>query len=159
MKKVLETLIDAARIYSQEIGIEFGIEKYAMLVMKMGKRHITDGMKLPNEDRIRMVGENTWAPWRLTPLNKWRWKKELRKNISGEVESYSRQNCQAETLLNTRAVLIVRYSGPFLKWTREELKQMDQERSEDGELPALKIVLRHWYNDLRTTLKSTKEDW
>ena len=28
--------------------------------------------------------------------------------------------------INTWAVLLVRYSGPFLKWTRNELKQMDQ---------------------------------
>ena len=28
--------------------------------------------------------------------------------------------------INTWAVPLVRYSGPFLKWTREELTQMDQ---------------------------------
>ena len=28
--------------------------------------------------------------------------------------------------MNTWSVLLVRYSGPFLKWTRDELKQMDQ---------------------------------
>ena len=28
--------------------------------------------------------------------------------------------------INIWAVLLVRYSGPFLKWTREEFKQMDQ---------------------------------
>ena len=28
--------------------------------------------------------------------------------------------------INTCAVPLIRYSGPFLKWTREELKQMDQ---------------------------------
>ena len=28
--------------------------------------------------------------------------------------------------INTWAVPLVRYSGPFLKWTRVELKQMDQ---------------------------------
>ena len=33
-KKYLETLIYAVRIYSQDIGMEFGIEKSAMLVMK-----------------------------------------------------------------------------------------------------------------------------
>ena len=27
--------------------MEFGIEKYAMIVMKSGKGHITDGMELP----------------------------------------------------------------------------------------------------------------
>ena len=34
----LETLIHAVRIYNQDIGMEFGIEKCAMLVMKSGKR-------------------------------------------------------------------------------------------------------------------------
>ena len=29
-------------------------------------------------------------------------------------------------IINTWAVPLDRYSGPFLKWTREELKQMDQ---------------------------------
>ena len=28
--------------------------------------------------------------------------------------------------INTWAVPLVRYSGPFLKWTRDELKQMDK---------------------------------
>ena len=28
--------------------------------------------------------------------------------------------------INTWAVPLVRYSGPFLRWTRDELKQMDQ---------------------------------
>ena len=30
--------------------MEFGIEKCAMLVMKSGKRHLTDVMELPNQD-------------------------------------------------------------------------------------------------------------
>ena len=47
----------AARIYSQDIGMEFGIEKCAMLVMKNGKRHMSDGMELPNHDKIRTLGE------------------------------------------------------------------------------------------------------
>ena len=33
-KKQLETLIQTVRIYSQDIGMAFGIEKFAMLVMK-----------------------------------------------------------------------------------------------------------------------------
>ena len=45
-EKELETLIHAVRIYSQDIGMEFGIEKYAIFVMKSGKRHMTDGMEL-----------------------------------------------------------------------------------------------------------------
>ena len=54
----LETIIHAVRIYSQDIGMEFGIEKCAVLVMKSGKWHLTDGMELPNQDKIRTLAEN-----------------------------------------------------------------------------------------------------
>ena len=57
-EKELETLIHAVRIYSQGIGMEFGIEKCAILVMKSRKRHMTDGMELPNHNRIGTLEEN-----------------------------------------------------------------------------------------------------
>ena len=38
--------------------MEFGIEKCAMLVMKSGKRHLTDRMELLNKDKIMTLGEN-----------------------------------------------------------------------------------------------------
>ena len=57
-EKELETLIHAVRIYSQDIEMEFGMEKCAMLVMNSGKRHMTDGMELPNHDKIRKLEEN-----------------------------------------------------------------------------------------------------
>ena len=57
-EKELETLIHAVRIYSQDIGMEFGVEKCAMLVMKSGKRHLTDGMELSNLDKIGTLTEN-----------------------------------------------------------------------------------------------------
>ena len=57
-EKELKTLIHANRIYSQDIGMEFGIEKCAMLEMKSGKRHLIDEMELPNQDKIRTLGEN-----------------------------------------------------------------------------------------------------
>ena len=45
------------KIYSEDIGIEFGIKKFAMLAMKSGKRHFTVGMELPNQNKIRTFGE------------------------------------------------------------------------------------------------------
>ena len=94
-EKELEILIHTVRIYSRDIGMEFGIEKCAMLIMKSGKRQLTDGMELPNKDKIKTLE---------TKLNS-------RNLIKG---------------INTWAVTLVRYSGPFLKWIRDELKQMDQ---------------------------------
>ena len=57
-EKELETLTHTVRIYSQDIGMEFGREKCAMLVMKSGKWHLTDGIELPNQDKIRTLSEN-----------------------------------------------------------------------------------------------------
>ena len=36
------------RIYSQDIGMEFGIEKGAIQTMRNGERKITEGRELPN---------------------------------------------------------------------------------------------------------------
>ena len=47
----LETLIQI-RIYSQVIGMEFGIEKYAMIIRKSGKRDTTEEIELPNQKII-----------------------------------------------------------------------------------------------------------
>ena len=55
-EKELEAHIHAVRTYNQDIGMEFGIEKCTMLVMKSGKRHMTDGMELPNHDKIWTLG-------------------------------------------------------------------------------------------------------
>ena len=56
-EKELKILIHAVRIYSQDIGMEFDKEKCAMLVRKNGKRHLTDGMELLSQDKIRTHGE------------------------------------------------------------------------------------------------------
>ena len=57
-EKELETLIHIVRIYSRDIGMAFGIEKCAMLFMKRGKQQLTDGMELPNQDKIKTLAEN-----------------------------------------------------------------------------------------------------
>ena len=57
-EKERETLIYTIRIYTQDIGMEFGIEKCALFVMKSGKRHLTDGIELPNQEKIRTLAEN-----------------------------------------------------------------------------------------------------
>ena len=38
--------------------MESGIEKCALFIMKSGKRLRTDGIELPNQDKIRTLAEN-----------------------------------------------------------------------------------------------------
>ena len=72
---------------------------------------------------------NTWASWKLTPSNKWRWKKKIKKEYLRRTRKLLKTKPCGRKLIkgiNTWAVPLVRYSGHFVKWTREELKQMDQ---------------------------------
>ena len=51
-KKEFETIIQTVRIYSQDIGMEFGIEKCTMLIKKNGKRLKTKVMELSNQEKL-----------------------------------------------------------------------------------------------------------
>ena len=100
-EKELKTLIHAVRIYNQDIKMEFGIEKCAMLVTKSGKRHMTDEMELPNQERFRTLEENETYNYlgilEADTIKQVQMKDTIRKDISGERENYSRQNSPAET--------------------------------------------------------------
>ena len=98
-EKELETQIHEVWIYSQDIGMKFSVEKYIMLEMKSGKRHLTDGMELPNQEKIRTLEEKkTYKYFGVLFDTSGDERKKLRESISGEPETYLRQNYIAETL-------------------------------------------------------------
>ena len=49
---VLDSLIQTAKLFREEIGMLFGIDKCTMLVMKKGKIVKSDGIQLPNDKVI-----------------------------------------------------------------------------------------------------------
>ena len=131
--KELETLIHAVRIYSQDIGMEFGREKCAILVMKSGKQHLTDGMELPNQDKIRMLGEKETYKYLGTleadTIKQVEMKEKIQKEYLRKTRKLLKTKLSSRNLIkgiNTWSVPLIRYLGLFLKWTREELRQMDQ---------------------------------
>ena len=113
--------------------MEFGIEKCAMLVMKSGKRHMTDGMEQPNHDKIRTLGKNELYRYlgilEADTIKQVEMKDKIQKEYRRRTRKLRETKLSSRNLIkgiNTWAVSLVRYSGPFLKWTRDELKQMDQ---------------------------------
>ena len=50
-------IIQAVRIFSEDIGMEFGIEKCAMLVMEKGKIMQSVGIELPHGKVIKSLQE------------------------------------------------------------------------------------------------------
>ena len=133
-EKELETLIHAVRIYSQDIGIEFGIEKCAMFVMESGKRHLTDGMELPNQDKIRTLGEKETYKYlgilEADAIKQVEMKEKIQKEYFRRTRKLFETKLCCRNLIkgiNTWAVSLVRYSGHFLKWTREKISKWTKE--------------------------------
>ena len=56
-EKELETLIHAVRIYNQEIGMEFSIEKCAIIIWKAVNDTCRNQWNHQNREKIRMLGE------------------------------------------------------------------------------------------------------
>ena len=56
-KRALDSLIQTVQIFSKDIGMQLGIDKSAILVMKKGKIVQSDGTELPNEEVIKSLEE------------------------------------------------------------------------------------------------------
>ena len=89
-------------IYIQDIKIGFGIERCARRVMKSGKRHLIDVMKLQSKDKIRTFGEKEKYKYLglldAGMIKHVERKTKLGKNISEELESYSRQKLSSRNV-------------------------------------------------------------
>ena len=94
---------------------------------------MTDGIELPNQNYIGTLREKETYKWlgilEAYTINQVEMKDKIKKECLRrsrkllETKLYSRNLIKG---INTRAVPLVRYSGHFLKWTKEELEQMDQ---------------------------------
>ena len=106
--------------------MEFSIEKCTLLVMKSGKRYLTDGIELPNQDKIRTIAEN--ETYKYLGILEADTIKQIEMENKIQKEYLKRTRKLLEIKLNSRnlikginilAVSLVRYSGAFHKWTRD----------------------------------------
>ena len=56
-EKGLDSLVQTVRVFSEGIGMEFGMEKFAMLVMEKGKIMKSVGIELPDGKVIKPLQE------------------------------------------------------------------------------------------------------
>ena len=129
----LDSLIQTVRVISTDIGMKFGLEKCAMLVMKKGKVSKSDGIKLPDDKVIRSIHEENGYKYlgvlqldrvmcdamkeKVGTEYKRRVKKVLKSKLNGG---------NMIAAINTWAVPLIRYSAPFLNWRRDQMKQLDR---------------------------------
>ena len=56
--KELDSLVQTVRVYSEDIGMKFGIQKCAMAEMKREKMVRSEGIELPYEEIIKSLEED-----------------------------------------------------------------------------------------------------
>ena len=90
-------------------------------------------MELPNQDKIRTLSEKETYKYsgilEADTIQQVQMKDKIQKEYLRRTRKLLKTKLSCRNLIkgiNTWAVPLIRYSGPFLKWTREELKQMDQ---------------------------------
>ena len=57
-EKGLDSLVQTVHVFNEDIGVQFGIEKFAMLVMKKGKIVKSVGIELPDGKVIKSLQED-----------------------------------------------------------------------------------------------------
>ena len=130
-ERELNELMMIVSEYSRDIGMEFGFEKCAMLVMKKGVKVKSEGIVVPSGDVIKEVERSGYKY--LGILQECDVKhREMKEMIKSEylrrVKLLARSKLYARNLfpaINAWAVSVVRYTAGILDWRQKELKDLD----------------------------------
>ena len=130
----------AVHMFSNDIGMEFGVEKCAVMVIRRGKLARSDDITLPDESVIKGSAEGDAYKY-LGVLEAEEVKQEQLKNIlKKEYKRRIRKVLQSKLnggnmikAINTWAVSLLRHSAQFVNWTKEEVREMDDKEENDYE--------------------------
>ena len=131
-KRELDSLIQSTRIFSEDIKMEFGVDKCAVIQLQRGKKKDFEGIELPDKRGFKdlddegykylgiLEGDEIMSEEMKEKIMKeyeWRVRKILRTALDG------RRCMQA---INTWAIPVIRYGAGIIKWTKQELKGVDR---------------------------------
>ena len=132
-EKGLDSLVQTVRVFSEDIGMEFGIEKCAMLVMERGKIVKSVGIELPDNKVIRSLQEGeSYKYLGILEADKFL-EEEMKLKVSKEYFRRLRKVLKSKLSggnlvkgVNTWAVSLLRYSAAFICWSKCELQTIDR---------------------------------
>jgi len=132
-EKGLDSLVQTVRVFSEDIGMEFGIEKCATLVMEKGKIVNSVGIELPDGKVIKSLQEGeSYKYLGILEADKFL-EEEMKLKVSKEYFRRLRKVLKSKLNggnlvqgVNTWAVSLLRYSAAFLSWRKCELQTIDR---------------------------------
>ena len=131
-EREVDSLVSTVKKVSEDIGMEFGINKCGTATMKRGKLIKSNGIKLSNGETINEVDEKGYKYLGILELDKVK-EKEMKEVLKAEYlrraklvmrsRLHGRNKIKAT---NTWAVSLLRYGAGIIKWSKEELQAIDR---------------------------------
>ena len=131
-KDQIDSLVQTVQIFSEDIGMEFGLKKCGILVLRKGKLIAGEGIHLPNDRLMKEVTEEGYTYLGILELDKIK-EREIKKNIDREYKRRLRLILKSKLngrnkiiAINTWAVALLRYGAGIIDWNCEELRSLDR---------------------------------
>ena len=132
-EKSLDSLVQTVRIFSSDIGMEFGIEKCASLFIKRGKMVEKKGIELPDGKVLEALKEGDGYKYLGILEAEQVLHGKMKENVQSEYFRRVRKILESKLNggnlvkgINTWAVSLIRYSASFLDWRTDDMKMMDR---------------------------------
>ena len=112
--------------------MEFGLSKCGVLIMKRGKVVESDGLCMPDGTMMRNIEEAGYKYLGILEADGIKhdeMKEQLKKEYIRRVRNVLKSKLNGGNIIsaiNSRAVSIVRYGAGIIKWTKNELEELDR---------------------------------
>ena len=132
-EKQVDTLVNTFRIFSKGIGMEFGISKCAVLIMKWGKACTCEGIVLPHVQVMRGLEEGYGYKYvgvlEADDVKHNEMKQSMSKDYLKRIRKILKSKVNGGNIvstINSRAVSLVQYGAGIIRWSKDELRALDR---------------------------------
>ena len=128
----IDSLVQRVFTLREDIGMELGLKKCGVVILKKGRLVKFDGIHLPNQEIMRGVDENGYTCLGILELHEIK-EHEMKIKVTAEYKSRFRLILKSKLngknkiqAINTWAVAMLRYGAGNISWKVDELKKMDR---------------------------------
>ena len=118
----IDSLIQTVFIFSEDISMEFGVKKCEVVILKIGKLVLFDGIHLPNQEIMKEVDKNGHTYLGILELGEIKehgmkikviaeYKRKLRLILKSKLNGKNKIHA-----INTWAVALLRYGAGIINW-------------------------------------------
>ena len=132
-KKEIESIIHTVRIFSEDIGMEFGLDKCATITLRRGKLEKDSSVQLPDGQEIQQLEESEEYKYlgvlEADDIKHEKMKDKIKEEYIRRLTKLLKSKLNSGNLfqaINTWAVSLYRYGAGIVEWTQEELRQIDR---------------------------------